>query len=385
MMKISLLKLACTTALLISFIFPIYAQVARAETELQEIMTKLDVVGLSVAVVKNNEVVYTHSFGLKDRETNTPLSDTDVFRIASISKSFTATSIMQLVAAGKLSLDDDFSKLIGFKVRNPKFPETVITLQMVLSHRSSINDSQGYLNLDTINPEKNADWAKCYNDYEPGKGYQYCNLNYNMVGTVLEKVTGERFDQYVKKHVLDPLGLHAGYNVNMLDSKRFATLYEYDSVSRQFTPSPMAYAPRTAEIKNYVMGYSTPIFSPTGGMKMSTPDLAKYMIMHMNLGTYKGVKIMEKKYARQMQTKVSEPEGYGMAMMNFDDLIPGKRMTGHSGSAYGLYSAMFFQPKEKFGFVVITNGSNGKYRPEGEIREVYNLAIKVLYNNFIKK
>jgi CubicO group peptidase (beta-lactamase class C family) len=385
MMKISLLKLACTTALLISFISPIYAQVARAETELQEIMTKLDVVGLSVAVVKNNEVVYTHSFGLKDRETNTPLSDTDVFRIASISKSFTATSIMQLVAAGKLSLDDDFSKLIGFKVRNPKFPETVITLQMVLSHRSSINDSQGYLNLDTINPEKNADWAKCYNDYEPGKGYQYCNLNYNMVGTVLEKVTGERFDQYVKKHVLDPLGLYAGYNVNMLDSKRFATLYEYDSVSRQFTPSPMAYAPRTAEIKNYVMGYSTPIFSPTGGMKMSTPDLAKYMIMHMNLGTYKGVKIMEKKYARQMQTKVSEPEGYGMAMMNFDDLIPGKRMTGHSGSAYGLYSAMFFQPKEKFGFVVITNGSNGKYRPQGEIREVYNLAINVLYNNFIKK
>jgi CubicO group peptidase (beta-lactamase class C family) len=385
MMKISLLKLACTTALLISFISPIYAQVARAETELQEIMTKLDVVGLSVAVVKNNEVVYTHSFGLKDRETNTPLSDTDVFRIASISKSFTATSIMQLVAAGKLSLDDDFSKLIGFKVRNPKFPETVITLQMVLAHRSSINDSQGYLNLDTINPEKNADWAKCYNDYEPGKGYQYCNLNYNMVGTVLEKVTGERFDQYVKKHVLDPLGLYAGYNVNMLDSKRFATLYEYDSVSRQFTPSPMAYAPRTAEIKNYVMGYSTPIFSPTGGMKMSTPDLAKYMIMHMNLGTYKGVKIMEKKYARQMQTKVSEPEGYGMAMMNFDDLIPGKRMTGHSGSAYGLYSAMFFQPKEKFGFVVITNGSNGKYRPQGEIREVYNLAINVLYNNFIKK
>src|SRR5690606_30777814 len=118
-----------------------------------------------------------------------------------------ATSIMQLVEAGKLSLEDDFSDLVGFKIRNPKYPETVITLRMVLSHTSSINDSQGYFNFDSINPEKGGSWAKCYNNYEPGKGYQYCNLNFNMVGAVIEKKSGERFDQYVKKHILDPLGL----------------------------------------------------------------------------------------------------------------------------------------------------------------------------------
>lgn len=385
MMKIYLSRLLFTATFLISTFSLSYAQVSNAESEIQKLMEKLDVVGLSVAVVKNDNIIYTHSFGLKNLESNTPLNGTDLFRIASISKSFSATSVMQLVAAGKISLDDDFSKLIGFTVRNPKFPETVITLRMVLSHRSSLNDSQGYLKLDVINPERNPDWAKCYNDYEPGKGYQYCNLNYNMVGTVIEKVSGERFDQYVKKHVTDPLGLYAGYNVDAMDSKRFVTLYEYDTVSRKFTPSPMAYAPRTDEIKNYVMGYSTPVFSPTGGMKISAPDLAKYMTMHMNLGTYKGVKIMEKKYARQMQNKVSEEEGYGMAMMNFDNLIPGKRMTGHSGSAYGLYSAMFFQPKEKFGFVVITNGSNGKYRAKGDIREVLNSTMNILYNNLIKQ
>lgn len=384
-MKIYLSRLVFTATCLIFALSASFAQVGKAESEIQELMKKLDVVGLSVAVVKNNNIIYTHSFGLKNIETNTPLTGTDLFRIASISKSFSATSIMQLVAAGKISLDDDFSKLIGFTVRNPKYPETVITLRMVLSHRSSLNDSEGYLKLDVINPEKNADWAKCYNDYEPGKGYQYCNLNYNMVGTVIEKISGQRFDQYVKKHITDPLGLYAGYNVNALDSKRFVTLYEYDSVSRNLTPAPLAYAPRTEEIKNYMMGYSTPVFSPTGGMKISAPDLAKYMTMHMNLGTYKGVKIMEKKYARQMQTKVSEEEGYGMAMMNFDNLIPGKRMTGHSGSAYGLYSAMFFQPEEKFGFVVITNGSNGKYRVKGDIREVLNSTMNVLYHNFIKE
>ncbi len=88
---------------------------------------------------------------------------------------------------------------------------------MVLSHRSGINDSQGYFTLDAINPAKNPDWAKCYNDYEPGKGYRYCNLNYNMVGTIIEKISGERFDQYVKHHILDPLGLYGGYCVDSLD------------------------------------------------------------------------------------------------------------------------------------------------------------------------
>jgi len=65
---------------------------------------------------------------------------------------------MQLVEAGRLSLDDDFSKLVGFTVRNPKFPQTVITLRMVLSHTASINDSQGYFTLDAIDPAKGANW-----------------------------------------------------------------------------------------------------------------------------------------------------------------------------------------------------------------------------------
>ena len=156
-----------------------YGQAAKAETEIKQIMKDLDVVGLSVAVVKKGKIIYNNSFGLKNIATNTPLTNDDIFRIASISKSFSATSIMQLMEAGKLSLDDDFSKLVGFTVRNPKFPQTVITLRMVMSHTASINDSQGYFTLDAINPGKNTNYAKCYNDYEPGTQYQYCNLNFN--------------------------------------------------------------------------------------------------------------------------------------------------------------------------------------------------------------
>ncbi len=359
-----------------------FSQTEKPDQDLQGIMKQLNVVGLSVAVVKKGEIIYTHSLGLKDIESNTPLNNDNIFRIASISKSFSATSIMQLAEAKKLSLEDDFSDLVGFKIRNPKYPKTVITLKMVMSHTSSINDSQGYFNLDVINPNSNLDWVKCYNDYEPGKGYQYCNLNYNMVGTVIEKKSGERFDQYVKHHILDPLKLYGGYCVDSLDNNRFAMLYAYDSASEIFTASPAAYAPRREEINNYVMGYSTPVFSPTGGMKISSTDLAKYMIMHMNKGTFKGVKIISKKSASLMQTPIAEEEGYGLAISNLPNLIPGKMMTGHTGSAYGLYSAMFFHPKEKFGIVVITNGCNGTYT--NGINDVLRTTLNSLYNNFIK-
>ncbi|MGI8633855.1 MAG: serine hydrolase domain-containing protein [Segetibacter sp.] len=358
------------------------AQFEKVETDIKNIMQKFDMVGLSVAVVKKGNIVYTKAFGLKDIASNTTLSDKDIFRIASISKSFSATSIMQLVEAGKLSLDDDFSKLIGFTVRNPKYPETVITLKMVLSHTSSINDDQGYFNFDIINPTKNANWRKCYNDYEPGKGYQYCNLNFNMTGAVIEKISGERFDQYVKHHVLDPLGLYGGYNVDSLNSRLFTTLYSYDSASNSFRPSPDAYASKREELANYVMGYSTPIFSPTGGMKISAPDLAKYMIMHMNKGKYKGVRVISKKSSKLMQTKISDEEGYGLAIMNLDNLIPGKILTGHSGNAYGLYSAMFFEAKEKFGIVAITNGCKPVFT--NDFSDALKATINSLYDNLIK-
>ena len=359
-----------------------FGQTDKVEADIRNVMKQLDVVGLSVAVVKKGEIMYTHSFGLKNIESNTTLTDTDIFRIASISKSFSATSIMQLVQAGKLSLSDDFSKLVGFKIRNPKYPEKVITLKMVMSHTSSINDSQGYFNLDVINPDKSADWAKCYNNYEPGNGYQYCNLNFNMVGTVIEKISGERFDNYVKHHILDRLGLYAGYCVDSLDSSRFTTLYEYDSASRGFKPAPMAYAPRREEIKNYVVGYSTPIFSPTGGMKISATDLAKYMTMHMNKGKYNGVRIISRKSAKRMQTIVWKPAGYGLAISKVDNLIAGKTMTGHTGSAYGLYSAMFFQQKEKFGIVIITNGCNPGYA-DG-LNNLIKSVAQILYDDLIK-
>lgn len=358
------------------------AQPEKATTAIDSIMKANPVVGISVAVVRDGKLVYTRSFGYKNLEQHIPLTDESIFRIASISKSFSSTALMQLVKKKKLSLNDDVSKLIGFPVRNPKFPNTVITLRMLLSHTSSINDREGYFTLDSINPSRNANWQKCFNDYEPGKGYQYCNFNYNLAGTIVERISGERFDHYIYNHILKPLNIYGGFNVNELDSSRFATIYEYNADSSSFTPSPGAYAPRKKEIENYVMGYSTPIFSAAGGMKISASGLAQYMMMHLHKGKLDGVRIISAKSERIMRMPVSEKAQYGLGLLTTTKLIPGEVLIGHTGGAYGLSSAMFFEPGKKIGFVVISNGLVQGYT------EGYNTIIRkvilALYDTLVK-
>jgi len=339
-------------------------------------------VGLAVAVVKDNKIVYHANFGVKDIETQEPVQDNSLFRIASISKSFSAVSMLQLVEKGLVSLDTDVSDLAGFPVRNPKFPDKVITLELLMSHTSSLNDSQGYFTLDVINPDANPNWAKCYNDYAPGEGYEYCNLNYNMVGTFIEKLSGERFDQYVVHHVLEPLGLYGGYCVDSLDTSRFVKLYNYDAKQDKMVEQAEAYAPRRDRIDNYRFGYDTPVFSPTGGMKISACDLAKYMMMHMGYGTSPdGVTLITKEHSQSMQTPRSDEEHYGLAIGIVDDRIPGVTLVGHTGGAYGLRSAMYFAPDRSYGLVMISSGC--KVDGEGD-QNIINGTLTRMYNHFCK-
>ena len=355
-----------------------------AAEEITAIMAKYEAVGASVAVVKDGAITYNQSFGFRNLETQEPLENDDVFRIASISKSFVTTGIMQLVDAGKLSLDDDVSELIGFPVRNPNHPDVVITLRMLLSHRSSISDSNGYFTLDALNPEKSSSWEKAYHRYAPDAGYRYCNLNYNLAGAILEKYSGERFDRYIHRHIIEPLGLYGGYYADELDSTRFVSLYTYGGDDKGFRAAPEAYASRADALKTYVEGYSAPIFSPTGGMKLSAKDLARYMMMHMGYGQSNGVRILSPTSSLAMQTVQSPQSGYGMALRTIDNLIPEAPMTGHEGIAYGLYSAMYFQPAERFGIVVITNGCNTGFSHGDVINDFLMEVYQCLYRHFIQ-
>lgn len=354
--------------------------VADFEKEMNAYVDSVGVVGMSLAVVKDNKLIYSQSYGVKDITTGEPVDENTIFRIASISKSFTSTSLLQLVEQGRIGLKDDVSELIGYKVRNPKFPDTVITLEMLLSHTSSINDSQGYWQtIDIINPECNPDYALCYNDYEPGKGYEYCNLNLNMAGTILERVSGERFDQYVVHHILEPLGLYGGYCVDSLDASRFGHIYEWDSEKGEFVDTyPDSYNPRSEKVANYTMGHDALIFSPTGGMKISALDLAKYMMMHLNYGTspLNGARIISEELSKDMQTPRSSDENYGLSLWKDDAYsAPGVVLTGHTGGAYGLRSLMFFDPEKKFGYTVICSGC--------KVDDILNGSGSIIYRHFI--
>lgn len=360
---ISFKKMAALSALLLGLpllAFQRPSGTQEFEQRVAEEMERYRAVGLAVAVVRDNQLIYNGSFGWKDLEAKIPLEKDDLFRIASISKSFSALAILQLMEAGKLSLDDTVTELLGFAVVNPKYPDIPITLEMLLTHTSSLTDSQRYSSLDIINPKTNPNWAKSYADRRPGEKYEYCNLGYNTIGAIIEKVSGQRFDAYITEHILAPLGLEAGYLVDALDADRFAQLYRYDAQKGSYTKSTAAYRPLGKALEGYRLGYDAPLFSPTGGLKISAPDLARYMRVHMNQGSLGEVQIVSRESAALMQApraRMDAKRHYGFALrVDTGHQIPGVPLIGHTGSAHGLNSAMFFDPVKKYGLVVITNG-----------------------------
>ena len=354
-----------------------------------DVLQEFQAVGISAAVVKDGKIVYNKSIGYKDLETQTPLGNDDIMRIASISKSFTATSLLQLVDKGVISLDDDVSDLIGFQIRNPHHPDVPITLKMVLSHTASIKDKEDYFTLDHLNPAVYGDCVESYFEYKPGEGYNYSNMGLNLAGTILEKVSGVRFDDYVRENVIHKLGLYGGHNIDSLDAGKFAQIY--NRRDGQYVKSEGAYKSRSEDMPNYVFGYSTPLFSPTGGVKISAHDLAVYMMMHMNYGEYNGIRIISEESAKTMQTPVwmiqkEGEEQYALCLREFVDYIddpkynaPGHYPIGHTGGAYGLNSIMIWSPADNWGIVAMTNGFTavkGKVFLQCLTNAIYNACIK---------
>ena len=360
----------------------------RTNQAIQQVMDEFQAVGVSAAVVKDGQIIYNQSFGYKDLETQAPLSNDNMMRIASISKSFTATSLMQFVEKGIISLDDDVSDLIGFQIRNPHHPNVPITLKMILSHTASIRDKEDYSTLDHLNPAVYGDCEESYFEYAPGEGYNYSNLGLNLAGTILEKVSGVRFDQYVKNNVIRPLGLTGGHNVDDLDASKFASIYNH--IDGQYVKSN-AYASVAHRLENYKMGYSAPMFSPTGGVKISAHDLAVYMMMHMNYGELNGVHIISEESAKTMQTPIwirqnPEEDQYGLCLYEFVDFLddeqynqPGMYPIGHEGDAYGLKSIMIWSPADGWGIVAMTNGYTeieGKNVRQALANAIYKACVK---------
>lgn len=363
-----------TIIFLFSVVTSIYAQEDSLSKRIQKIIHDRDAVGIAVVVVKENSIVYNNNFGYSNLELNYPLQQNTLFRIASISKTFTATAIMQLIDENKIHLDDDVSNLLGFKVRNPKYPDQAILLRHLLSHRSSIHDAEGYYTLDVIDSSRNTKWKNAYSNISPGLQFIYSNLNYNMLGAIIEKISGKRYDKYIIENILQPLGIEGGYDVSELDANRFAQIYTYDAKSLRYNKSKEAYQFKPSLSTGYVVGRSAPLLSPTGGLKISALGLARYMTMHMQGGEYNGIEILNRTSEEMMQTLTGDLPGYGMGFRINNKLIDGEIIIGHTGSAYGFYGAMFFHPLKKIGFVVLVNGCRQEYE------DGYNFVIRKVVN-----
>lgn len=335
-------------------------QVAILEDSINALMREYSAIGVSVAVVRNDSIVYTRAFGYRNRDDSIPLHPDDLFRIASVSKTLVATAIMQLVEKGKLSLDDDVNRYLDFRIQHPQYPSIPITVKMLLCHRSSINDSQGRDTFDRINADTNPDYAKCYCDYAPGEGYTYCNMNYNLLGAVIEKVSGERFDHYIRKHIMKPLHLRGSFNSQNMDSNRFVPPYRYREKQDSLFLIANVYQPGATKIRKYKRGYNTTIFSPPGGLIITPTELASYMVMHINQGRYKTVAVISPQSEQAMREVQTPKAHYALSLKHYDDIIPDEHLIGQTGGAHGIHTAMIFHPEKKYGFIVFCNGCKSK-------------------------
>jgi CubicO group peptidase (beta-lactamase class C family) len=402
--------------LLVLSTFNLKAQSNQALTDsLQAICTKYDLMGMSLVAIKNNEITYTKHFGYRDFQRQLLVNDSTLYRIASISKNICATALLTLYDKGLVNLDDDVEKYLHFKLRNPAFPDKAITLRMLLSHTSSLFDGDGYGNYLSANAKTPAQLelksllqvegklysSNMYLNYTPGTYFTYANINFGIIGTIIESVSQKRYDQYVEDVIFKPLGIKASNNLNALENiNQLSVLYRKMKNEWEVqTDDYKGIKPNPKDLSNYQLGNNGLIFSPTGGVRISALDLAKYMQMLMNNGNYNNTKILKPKTAAIMRKtqwqyngkngdsyyNLFNAWGLGTHIIKNNDgsdvVLPQYQMFGHSGEAYGLISNMYYDPKRKEGFVLIINGSGKGYvtGSNSSFYSIENAIHKLLY------
>ncbi|MBR6887538.1 MAG: serine hydrolase [Selenomonadaceae bacterium] len=321
------------------------------------------VLGLGVIAFKNAREIYSYFGGRRHINPDKKMTRTTLLRAASVSKMFTVFSIMQLVEQGKINLHDDASKYLGFELRNPNFPAAPITLEMLACHTSSLVDGESY-----SLPPKN------FSATEPGKFFRYCNLNYGILGTIIERVTGERFDIYQQNHILKQLEIGGGYVVNNFDAKTFnrlGTIYRANAAQID----DYKFRPRS-NLSRYKIGTNATIFAPQGGLRLSFEDLGKTLQMLMNRGEFNGRRVLSEKSFDAIisphwiydgtngDTYGGVMENYGLGTYKIGGASRARLckdfevdLIGHSGEAYGLISGLYFIPNTRDGVIFMINGT----------------------------
>jgi CubicO group peptidase (beta-lactamase class C family) len=391
------------------------SQRARLDAGLEQISRDFGLMGLGVAYLEDFRVAYEGYTGWAVYETEVPFNRGSVVRIASPSKTVTALALMQLAEQGLVDLDADVSDALGWELRSPSWPNSPITLRMLLGHTSGIADGPAYDAFARVMiPEQRplqmlfvgSDGAEgapdpapgIFSEHEPGTYFAYSNAAWGLVASVIERVTGERFDRLARARIFEPLGIAASFNVADLPADHIAALYRIqDGEWRPQVDHFIDAAPEDRAYAGYEPGHNGLLYAPQGGLRISMAGLIVLADLLMNGGqtvhsTPTPVRLLNEATLREMQAEnwrydADEPNGdtwddfwlsYGLGVHRLtgepgrDVIFPGMAMVGHPGIAYGLLSDLYVDPFTGTGVIFVTTGSQKPFEI-GETSSFYEV------------
>jgi len=312
---------------------------------------------LSACIIKNDSIIWYNGYGYYDRKNGEiPTKDT-VYMVASISKTFTATAILQLYEQGLFDLDDNISEYLHFDLKNPKYPNVNITFRMLLAHQSSLTKAKFLFPLyftflgysfnwldDFLRPGSGIYYKDAWQEVSPGEEYCYSDIGFAILGHIVEILSNQSFYDYCNEHIFQPL--------NMTNTSFQLCDFEYSNLAVPYFWVPGFYIPLphldTGEVPH-----------PAGGLRTTISDLSHYLIAYMNNGVYNDRRILENVTIDLMHS-VQYPESfdseyqYGLGWMIFN-LTNGEVYSGHSGGIIGGRAQMWYRHSDKTGVIYFWN------------------------------
>jgi CubicO group peptidase (beta-lactamase class C family) len=329
------------------------------DSMITSIMQISHIPGLAALIVKNDSIVWSGNYGYANVALNQPVEDSTLFLMASISKTFMVTAIMQLWEDGLFNLDDNINDYLhpDFQVFNPNHPTDMITFKMIMTHTSSIDDNWGILGplcicgdspipLDSFFVNYFTPGEIYYNPanflgYSPNANeYHYTNVGSCILAYIVERLSGVPFDQYCRDNVFNPLNItEASWFLEGLDINNIATPYEW------------------ADQYIGLCHSSWPLY-PISHLRINKLELNKLLSTYMNWGTYNGTTILDSTTVNMMlsdQMGHPDPSGDYQGLIWYKTQFDGRWLWGHTGGWDGCSTAMFFVPEEDWGVILFHN------------------------------
>jgi serine beta-lactamase-like protein LACTB len=309
---------------------------AAVEALISAAMARLGVPGLSAAIVTERQLRWLGAFGMADLENLVPTKDATVYRLASLTKPITATAVLQLVEAGKVDLDAPIQRYV------PAFPEKQwpVTVRHLLSHQSGIRNWTDEEFHNTRHFAGIAESLSLFKDdpllFEPGTRTQYTSLGYNLLGAVVEGVSGKPFLEYLDERVFAPAGMEAarGDDVLAIISNRAAG-YQM-SAGGELRNSPMS------DTSNRTAG---------GGLVATAQDVARFAIAFQR-GTLLKAATAQAAFGRQ-RTRDHRSTGYGLGWIVGE--AAGRTEVYHTGGQPRVSTVLYMVPRSGVGVVLLCN------------------------------